>query len=167
MQVRPIEEKDIRSCLDIYNYYIENTRFTFEIEPLTEAQFYDRVKRFSSRYPYIVCEKEGKVIGYAYLDPFGERYGYRYTADLAIYVDKDCRGSGAGKALVDEIVRLALEQTDIRDIIAVVTDENEASLRFHERNGFIEEGHLYKVGDKFGKRIGVVHMHRYLRPDTD
>lgn len=84
MIIRNIKKEDIRRCVEIYNYYIINSTATFEEQPLTEAQFAERVKRISADYPYLVAEEDGKVVGYAYLDKYNERSAYRFTADLSI-----------------------------------------------------------------------------------
>ena len=80
MIIRNIKKEDIRRCVEIYNYYIINSTATFEEQPLTEAQFAERVKRISADYPYLVAEEDGKVVGYAYLDKYNERSAYRFTA---------------------------------------------------------------------------------------
>lgn len=161
INVRTIEPEDCPACLEIYNWYIENTTYTLEFDSLTEAQFLERIEQISSSYPYIVCEEDGRVLGYSYLDPFGVRKGYRYTCDLAIYVDRNCRKKGVGKALMEEILRRGREQ-GLRDVIAVITDENENSLAFHRHMGFKEAGRLNGVADKFGRRFGVVYMQKTI-----
>lgn len=62
MIIRNIKKEDIRRCVEIYNYYIINSTATFEEQPLTEAQFAERVKRISADYPYLVAEEDGKVV---------------------------------------------------------------------------------------------------------
>ena len=71
--IRPLEENDISSCLEIYNWYIENSVATFEETKLSLSQFQQRVHRICEKYPYIVLEENHKIIGYAYLDAFHER----------------------------------------------------------------------------------------------
>lgn len=153
-EIRSITDGDIRTCLDIYNYYIENTTITFEEEPLTEAEFLERVTRIKKNYPYIVCVSDGRTIGYAYLDKYSERSAFRFTADLSIYVDKDFRHFGVGAELYRHIEKLAKE-AGIRNIISVITSENDASVAFHEKNGFESVGRISDVGFKFGKWLGV------------
>lgn len=154
METRKIADGDIRVCLDIYNYYIENTTITFEEKALTEEEFCERVSRIKKDYPYIVCVSDGRPIGYAYLDKYSERSAYRFTADLSIYVDKDFRHGGVGTELYHGIERLAKE-TGIKNIISVITSENDASVAFHEELGFERVGSISDVGFKFGKWLGV------------
>lgn len=162
MLTRPIEAGDYARCLEIYNWYIQNSTATLEFDPLSLVQFSERIERIRQNYPYIVCEDEGIVIGYSYLDPFGVRKGYRYTCDLAIYVDRDQRRKGVGRMLMDAVLAAGKAQ-GLRDVIAVITDENETSLAFHARMGFHEAGHMNGIADKFGRRFGVVYMQRTLQ----
>ena len=114
MIIRNIKKEDIRRCVEIYNYYIINSTATFEEQPLTEAQFAERVKRISADYPYLVAEEDGKVVGYAYLDKYNERSAYRFTADLSIYLDNSCVSHGVGSRLLAEIEKAAFSPSSPR-----------------------------------------------------
>ena len=103
--IRPIRPGDIPACVSLYNAYITDTTVTFEFEPLTAAQFSDRVRRITQSYPYYVWEDDdtGAVLGYTYLDCYSERKAYRFTCDLSIYLAMDARGRGIGRALYEAI----------------------------------------------------------------
>lgn len=163
MTVRDIMPGDIGACLEIYNHYIENTVFTLELEPLGFEDFSARVGEISRRFPYLVCEAEGVIAGYAYLSLFRPRAGYRFTRDLAIYVRHDLRHTGAGRLLMEELISRASADSDVRDIIATITTENTVSIAFHEKMGFRMAGRLEGVAEKFGKRLGVVFMQKTLK----
>ncbi len=60
--IRPIKDDDIRSCLEIYNYYITDTTVTFEEEPLTYESFFERVNRICKTYPYFAAQVGGKTV---------------------------------------------------------------------------------------------------------
>lgn len=155
MKIRAIENKDIESCLDIYNYYIENTTITFEEEKLNLVEFSNRCAKIREKYPYIVCQNDnGEVLGYAYLSAYSDRSAFRITADLSIYVNKDYTHEHIGSLLLEEIEKLAKKQ-NILNIISIVTDENINSNTFHESHGFILEGTMHDVGLKFGRILGV------------
>ena len=87
LQIRPIRDsaEDLARCLEIYNYYIENTVITFEETPLSAEAWTDRIRRIRDAYPFLVAEEDGVIVGYAYLDSYNSRSAYRYTADLSIY----------------------------------------------------------------------------------
>lgn len=162
MIIRDIEKKDYERVLEIYDWYVLNSPYTLENEPHTLEGFSARIDSIREKYPYIICEDEGRVIGYAYLDPFGPRWGYRFTCDLAIYVDKDRLSCGAGRMLMEELLSHA-DEMEIRDVIAVVTEENPGSIAFHEKMGFEIQGRFTGIADKFGRRFGVVYMQKTIK----
>lgn len=158
----PIAPEDIAACTELYNYYIENTCITLEEEPVTPEEFGARAARITKDYPYIVArDGAGKPIGFAYLDVFNPRSAYRCTADLSIYVDRACRGSGVGQKLYAEIERLGRER-GIENLISIITSDNEGSLRFHRKNGFTEIGVMPAVAFKFGKYLDVSFFLKHL-----
>ena len=158
----PVAPEDIAACTELYNYYIENTCITLEEEPVTPEEFGARAARITKDYPYIVArDGAGKPIGFAYLDVFNPRSAYRCTADLSIYVDRACRGSGVGQKLYTEIERLGRER-GIENLISIITFDNEVSLRFHRKNGFTEIGVMPAVAFKFGKYLDVSFFQKHL-----
>lgn len=162
MKIRRLEDSDIASCLDIYNYYIANTCFTLEEDSLTLDEFKERCKSIKSKYPYIVAENEQKeVIGYAYLSPFITRSAFRITADLSIYVSNKHINKHIGGLLLSKIEELALK-SGITNIISIVTSTNETSKNFHERNGFILEGVIHDVAIKFDEVLSVNYYRKHL-----
>lgn len=154
MVVRQLKETDISQCLEIYNYYIENTCFTFEEQALSLSKFVARVKRIKAHYPFLVATEGKRVIGYAYLDTFCERSAYRYTADLSVYVAKGSVRCGIGKRLL-QVIESEARERGIRNIVSVITSKNEDSIVFHEKHGFVWMGELKKVGFKFGEWLDV------------
>ncbi len=161
MKIRPICEEDIPACLEIYNAYIVRTTVTFEETPLQVVDFRERVRRIRETYPYLVAEEDGQVVGYAYLDAYSSRSAYRYTADLSIYLRMDMRGKGLGEKLLEAVERCAIRQ-GLRNIVSVVTQENEASLAFHEKHGYRHCGRLHHAGLKMGRWLDVVFLQKEL-----
>lgn len=158
----PIVPADIAACTEIYNYYIENTCVTLEEEPVTPEEFAARAARITKDYPYIVAhDGAGRPIGYAYLDVFNSRSAYRCSADLSIYVDRACCGTGAGQKLYTEVERLGRER-GIENIISIITSDNKRSLRFHRKNGFAEIGVMRSVACKFGRYLDVSFFQKHL-----
>ena len=152
--IRPVEPKDIGVLTALYNYYIENTTFTLELEPLTEQAFSERVRSISARFPYLVYEENGEILGYAYLNDFNPRGGYRFTADLSLYVAPTARGRGIGQALYEAIESKAREM-GLCNIISLITAENEVSLAFHEAMGFEKVARVDDIAHKFDRWIGL------------
>lgn len=149
--ITELRDGDIRACLDIYNYYIENSCFTLEEESVGYDEFKSRVDRITEKYPFIVAKDgDGCVLGYAYLDIFNSRSAYRITADLSIYISHSYLGRGLGKLLLNETEKRA-RLSGIENIVSLITSENRDSAAFHKKNGFVFEGELKDVAIKFGK----------------
>lgn len=161
MIIREVKKEDVPRLAEIYNYYILNTNVTFEEEAVTVGEFLNRVSRIKKSYPYLVAEKNGAVIGYAYLDVFNARAAYRYTADLSIYFDKNFAHKGAG-GVIYAAIEAAAEKQGIKNIISIITEGNEASVKFHEKHGFKTVGKLESVGIKFGRTLSVFYMQKEL-----
>ncbi len=161
MKIRPLENNDIPRILEIYNYYITDTTVSFEEAPLTLEAFTARVDSIRKNYPFIVAEENGTVIGYAYLDRFHERSAYRHTADLSIYLDKDCLSKGTGSVLLEHIENLSRRQ-GITSIISLVTGENIRSIAFHRKHSYREVGIMKNVGIKFNRPLDVFYFQKEL-----
>ncbi|MCW8108310.1 GNAT family N-acetyltransferase [Alteromonas ponticola] len=148
--IRKISAPDIAKITDIYNYYVENTVFTFEERPVSKTAIQQRVDRVSSlKLPWLVLESEFQVMGYAYATQWKARSAYRFTVEVTIYLSPDQQGKGYGKALYQELFR-QLSSTATRSCIAVITLPNEASISLHEKMGMRKVAHFEGVGFKFG-----------------
>lgn len=101
-------------------------------------------------------------MGYAYLSAFNERSAYKITADLSVYVDKKNLGDGIGEKLFFEIEKLA-EERGFKNLVSIITAENERSKKFHEKNGFVLVGKLDDVAYKFNKFVGVEYYKKTLK----
>lgn len=161
--IDPLRSKDIGKCLEIYNYYIKNTGFSLEEAEVLPEVFRARAENIMNRYPFLVAhDEDGNVKGYAYLDVFNVRSAYRHTADLSIYVDNSETHGHIGEKLLSEIEKTA-PQYGITNIISIITDINEVSVKFHEKYGFVREGRLHDVAIKFGQSVGIYYYRKNLR----
>lgn len=95
-KIRFVELKDSTGILNIYTPYVLDTTISFEYEPPTLAEFTERISNISSKYPYLVYERNGKILGFAYGSPYQERIAYLYDADLSIYLAPEAQNSGVG-----------------------------------------------------------------------
>ena len=98
-KIRFVELKDSTGILNIYTPYVLDTTISFEYEPPTLAEFTERISNISSKYPYLVYERNGKILGFAYGSPYQERIAYLYDADLSIYLAPEAQNSGIGQKL--------------------------------------------------------------------
>ena len=103
MNIRIARLDDAKRLLDIYGYYVTNTAVSFEYDIPSEEDFCGRIENTLKKYPYLVAEEDGKIVGYTYASQFHSRKAYLHGAELSIYVDREYRGKGIGKRLYREI----------------------------------------------------------------
>jgi len=152
--IRSVEPKDAREIVDIYNFYINNTDITFEEQPVSVDEMERRIRDVTAKYPWLVIEEDGEILGYAYSSKYRERSAYRYTAELTIYMKNGEEGKGLGA----ELMRRVIEETrggGIHTLISAIAIPNERSVAIHEKFGFEKAGHLKDVGFKFDRWIDV------------
>ena len=153
--IRPVTAADAAAIAAIYNHYVTNTTVTFEEEPVSASEMARRIETVvSSGQPWLVAEVDGKVAGYAYATRWHHRHGYRYSAEVTVYLGPDFGGRGIGSALYRELFPL-LESSGIRSLVGVIALPNAASVALHEKFGMQKVGHLKAIGMKFGEWIDV------------
>lgn len=152
--VRLVEASDAAALCKIYAPYVLNTTISFETKPPDEAEFTHRISDISKDFPYIKCEINGEIIGYAYAHRYRERSAYRWCAELSIYVIEKAHGLGVGRALYFALLSF-LKLMRYQSAYGVVTCPNPESDRLHLAMGFENTGTLQKCGYKLGKWIGV------------
>ncbi|HLG39559.1 MAG TPA: GNAT family N-acetyltransferase [Chitinophagaceae bacterium] len=150
MRLRLANEKDAEGILEIYSPYITNTSFTFETEMPSVKDFADRIKTYLYNWPWLVCEADGKIAGYAYGSKYRERTGYQWCAECSVYVHDDFRRKGIAKALYNALFEL-LKLQGYRNVYAVINLPNDRSVQFHESCGFKWFANYENVGYKLGK----------------
>lgn len=157
MIIRWSELKDLERMVEIYNYEIVHGTASFAIPTTTVER---RKKWFEEHdrdiHPLIVAEEDGKVIGYASLSAYRSEEAYDATAELSIYIDSDYRGRRVGEALVTNLLKLARDKGRIHAVLSVITGDNQASIRLHEKLGFTCCERLKEVGYKFGRWLDTV-----------
>lgn len=159
--IREASEKDVPRLLEIYGPYVTDTVISFEYEVPSLEEFASRVRRIQEKYPYLVCEEDGRIIGYAYADTYMVRRAYDWCAEASVYIDRECRGRGAGKLLYQALFE-RLRAMHILNLYAVITSENEKSLAFHEKLGFQTFAVFEKAGYKQGRWLDVTWMQLFL-----
>ena len=155
MLYRPAVIADAKRLSEIYAPYVENTAITFAMEPLTPAEFEQKIL---SPYPFLVCEVNNIVAGYAYASPLREKKAYRWATEPSIYIDPAYQGRGMGKGLMERLLKLLALQK-FQSTYSCITLPNERSIRLHEGFGFKEVGRFEKSGYKLGKWHDVVWLY--------
>ena len=171
--IRPVRLADAERLAEIFAYYVLNTVVAFEYEPLPAEEFRARIRRTTERYPYLVAEEDGRVLGYAYAGPFVGRAAYARSCELTIYLDPDARARGLGRALYTALED-RLRELGILNLYACIGDPVEDddpyltrdSERFHARMGFARVGTFRKCGYKFGRWYNMIGMEKIIGRHT-
>ena len=159
--IRIAAESDIAAILSIYAPYITDTTVTFEYDVPTQAEFLQRFRSITARYPWLVWEEDGCILGYAHGSAPFERAAFRWSCETSVYLRPDARGRGIGGQLCAALEKLLALQGH-RLCYAIITADNEASLAFHRRLGYTVTAELPGCGYKFGRWLGVVWMEKKL-----
>jgi L-amino acid N-acyltransferase YncA len=165
VRIRLASTDDAAGILAIYAPYCESTNVTFEIAAPTHEQMSERIAKVSQAYPWLVAETENGVAGYVYATRFRERAGYRWTTEVAVYVDTGKQRRGLGRALYTSLFSI-LRAQGYAKAIAGITMPNSASVRLHESLGFVRTGTFYGVGFKDGNWLDVGWWQLELQPET-
>ena len=153
--IRLAKPTDSRSILDIYAPYIENTSLTFEIEVPSAEAFAKRIETYLLNSPWLVCEVDDVVVGYAYASRYRERTAYQWSVESSVYIHDDFQKIGIGKALYMALFEI-LKRQGYNNVYAVINLPNDKSVVFHEKCGFKYFATYEKVGFKLGhwKNVG-------------
>lgn len=161
--VRPAAEGDVAAITAIYGHHVLHGTTSFETEPPGADDMARRRAMLSGAgYPYLVAERGGEVLGYAYASAYRPRAAYRDTVENSVYLRADAIGRGIGSLLLAALID-ACEARGFRQMVTVVGgSDNAASIRLHERHGFRLVGTLRSVGHKHGRWLDTVLLQRML-----
>lgn len=162
------QEEDARALRGIYAPYVEKTAITFEYDVPDEAEFARRIKETKKRYPFLLAECDGEVLGYAYAGAFKERAAYDWSVETSIYVKPNLKRQGLGIRLYHALEAVLKEQNilNVNACIACPEEEDEYlnrdSIRFHEKLGYRLVGKFHKCGYKFGRWYDMMWMEKHI-----
>ncbi len=161
MEMRPAVPADAAAIAAIYNEGIEDRIATFE----TRLRSADDVRAwFDGDYPTVVAEQDGQVIAYATTSPYRPRDCYAGIAEFGVYVAREWRGQGAGRAVLQALFRAA-EAAGFWKLVSRIFVENTASRALMRSVGFREVGIYEKHGQLDGVWRDVVIVERLLTPE--
>ncbi|MBR8537167.1 N-acetyltransferase [Carboxylicivirga sediminis] len=152
--IRTIKPVDAAHIAGIYNYYVVNSIVTFEFEPVSVDEMAKRIDTICKRYPYLVYEEEGIVLGYAYATQWKARQAYQHSVESSVYLHHEAIGKGVGSKLYTKLLD-ELKAMSIHAVIGGISLPNDASVALHEKFGFEKIGQLKQVGRKFNRWIDV------------
>lgn len=166
--IRTATLSDAQALLNIYSPYVEHTAITFEYDVPSVEEFASRIKNTLQKYPYLVAEKNGRLLGYAYASPFHERPAYDWAVETSIYVDQNIKHQGIGRRLHDALEDALRSQgiLNMNACIAYPPEEDEYldknSVEFHTHMGYRLVGEFYKCGYKFHRWYNMVWMEKLI-----
>ncbi len=166
--IRSASISDAEALLEIYAPYVEKTAITFEYKVPSLDEFRRRIESTLSRYPYILAEKHGHILAYAYAGVFKDRAAYDHCAEVTVYVSGDARGMGIGRELYrvleEKLAKLGI--LNLYACIAVTDIEDEYltndSAHFHEHMGYKTAGRFTRCGYKFGRWYDMIWMEKFI-----
>ncbi|MCQ5130618.1 GNAT family N-acetyltransferase [Butyricicoccus faecihominis] len=173
IRIRAATTADAEQLLAIYAPYVSKTAITFEYETPSLAAFQERIENTLKRYPYIVAEKNGEILGYAYTGAFVGRAAYDWAAEVSIYLKESRRGIGLGRMLYGALEELSKAQHILNLNACIGYPEHEDtyltrnSVQFHAHLGYAIVGRFHKCGYKFGTWYDMVWMEKLLGEHPD
>ena len=166
--IRSASVNDAEALLNIYAYYVENTAITFEYKVPTVEEFQQRIANTLKKYPYLVAEKEGTILGYAYAGVFKDRAAYDWSAEVTIYLSHNATKCGIGRKLY-EALETEMKKRGFLNLYACIgypVEEDEYltknSAQFHAHLGYQTLGEFHKCGYKFGRWYNMIWMEKLI-----
>lgn len=161
--LRDAQDNDMPAVQAIYAHHVIHGTASFELEPPTlEQMLQRRADICANGLPYLVIEREGEVVGYAYATLYRPRPAYRFTVEDSVYVRDGMAGLGIGQRLLEAVIKRCTDDGRRQMVAIIGNSENLASIRLHERLGFRKVGVFESVGFKHGRWLDTVIMQREL-----
>jgi L-amino acid N-acyltransferase YncA len=164
LTLRPALPSDAQAMLDIYAPVVERTAISFELTAPTLSEFAERVRKISAGWAWLVAERDGQVIGYAYGSSHRERAAYRWSTEVTAYMAPAAQRQGIGRQLYGALLP-QLAARGLCNAYAGIALPNDASVALHQSAGFHAIGTFPAVGRKFGRWHDVAWFHCRLRAE--
>jgi len=158
--------RDAAAVTDIYRPSVEHGLASFEEVAPGEAEMQGRMATTLAITPWLVAELDGRVVGYAYAGPHHARPGYRWSANVSVYVAEGHRGRGIGRRLYRELFAILARQGFV-NVYAGITLPNDASVALHRSMGMEPVGIYRRVGFKLGAWHDVAWYGRRLTDPSE
>lgn len=168
VMIRSVTPDDAKAVADIYGYYVESTAVSFEYVPPTAEEFRGRICHTLEKYPYLAAVSGEAIIGYAYAREFVGRAACDHCVEVSVYIARNSRRSGAGRALYEEMERQLRDRgiCNVYASIAYADVEDEYlthdSARFHERMGYRQVARFHRCGYKFGHWYDLIWVEKFI-----
>ena len=159
MEISVAKNKDLNGINNIYNYYISNTAYTFDINQRTIEEKKEWFHQFENSETSIclVGYENDELVGFVCSIKFREKEAYNQSLETSVYISEKFKGRGFGKKLMFELIT-RLKSTNIKNLYALITYPNKTSIKLHKTLNFKKVGTLNNVGYKF-KKYWSVHIY--------
>ena len=167
LAIRDATPDDAEAVAAIYGHHVLHGTASYDVVPPPTEYLRDKIEQVTAAgWPFLIAEREGLVVGYAYATQFRDREGYRFTAEDSIYVHPEWMGQGIGGALLDALIERSVA-FGFRTLIAVIGGAEAGSVAVHASRGFREAGRLHAAGYKNGRWLDNVYMQLEMRSTAD
>ena len=161
VQVRNAALDDASAIAEIYNQGIEDRIATYETEPRSAEEQQAWLQALADRYPTVVAQIDGEIVGWACAGPYRPRECYRGIGEFSIYVRRDWRGNGVGDLLIAALISEA-ERLGLWKLLSRIFPFNAASRALCRKHGFREVGVYEKHARLDGRWLDVVIVERLI-----
>lgn len=149
VHIRPGTVADGAAVADIYAPYVLGPGVSFELAAPGPVIMARRIADTLPTHPWLIAERDGRAVAYAYAGVYGVRPAYRWTTEAAIYVGQSERGRGVGRILYPVLLAV-LRAQGFRSALARIALPNPGSTRLHSQCGFRQIGTHLDAGYKHG-----------------
>ena len=164
--IRIATKDDAAGMLEIYTPFILNSGITQETEVPSVEDFQQRVISNLEERPWLVCEINNQVAGYAYAGKHRDRKGYQWCTEPSVYISEKYFGFGIANALYTALFDILKIQGYV-NAYAVITLPNDRSIAFHKKFGFDFLTTYKKIGYKLGQWHDVGWMQYEINPHNE
>lgn len=155
IEFKRITKENIVDALTIYNWYVLNSTATFHLETISQKELERMVSLGHSKYQSFVIQYNNEICGFCYISQFRYKEAYDGSAEITLYLKNEQIRKGIGTTTLTYLEKIAKEN-NIANLVAVITEGNNASIVLFEKFGYFKVGHLKNIGVKFGKTLDVV-----------
>jgi len=152
---RPIQKQDLEDVTSVYNYYVTNSTATFHLEPISEKEMAKSLDLEDDSYPAFIVLLNNEMVGFCYFNRFRKKEAYDISAEVTLYLKAKSVQKGVGKSTL-KFLETQAHELGFKNLIGVITSENEGSIQLFEKCGYSKAAHLKNIGVKFNRTLDVV-----------
>lgn len=152
--IRTVVKQDAPDIARIYNHYVNHSIVTFDEYEVSVDEIEKRIEHWDKKYPWLILEHEGEVVGYAYGSEWKKKSAYRSSVETTVYLAYHRIGKGLGYQLYSALIS-ELKEMGFRMLIGCISLPNPESIKLHEKLGFKKKGQLDQMGFKLNRWIDV------------